>query len=758
MEINDDSNEQMSVNSDSDSDSGDDQEEQALLTRAEDLERQISDNKYLYNAHEELVNLYRKLGDLKSMRLAYERFQEYFPLTPEIWLAWINDEKKLASSESEIKNIFGLFDKAVEDYLSVNLWVEYAQYSIGVSTLDTTRVIIERGLTAAGLHVADGSLLWDTLRELEFAHLSLTEAGSEPWKTQVEKIVEVFRRQLSVPLLDMENTYKEWKEWLTQVQDHKINAEPVEWGYNKALKTLETYKPFEEKLQVTTDESQLLRVYRDYVKVLTDPSTILCLYERATAQMCLNPEIWLDYCLYGLKLGAPAEKITTKALRNCPWSQELWIMRLQVLESLQKDNSEVVACFEQAVSNLGAQSSELWLAYLEYVSRTCQDQAKVFKSFDQALEQLKYNDEGALKITKWYSRILAKNNNMQGARNLWKNLLKSPNHKILANTWLEYARLERQFGEPPQVRAIFQKALTNCTDWPLFIADEWREFEREFGKLPDVLKCLEKRKEIEPKLKTIEPPKATGTKRKHPSEAEPPPKKHKKQAVVKDPTRTIFVSNLHTSVNEKRLRKFFPNCENVEIVVDKRGKSRCYGYVQFALEESVMAALARDRELLDGRPIFISNCKPNREERKAGFKYSNEPETNKLFVKGLPYDKSQEEIEAIFRPFGAKTVRLVCRRDGKPKGLAYVEFEDDASAKKAMEKTDGMTVGDFTISVAISAPPVKKPTTVAKSTPTRHARSRLQVPMLPRSLQVKSATNGDVKPKTNDDFRLLLQK
>ncbi|XP_044264579.1 squamous cell carcinoma antigen recognized by T-cells 3-like [Tribolium madens] len=734
----------------SDSDSGDDQEEQALLARAEALERQISDNKYLYNAHEELVNLYRKLGDLKSMRLAYERFHEYFPLTPEMWLSWINDERKLATSEGEIKHIFGLFDKAVEDYLSVNLWVEYAQYSIGVSTLETTRGIIERGLTAGGLHVSDGSLLWDTLRELELAHLSLTETGGDAWKAQVERIVEVFRRQLSVPLLHMENTYKEWQEFLTQ--GPKIDPDPVEWGYNKALKQLETYKPFEDKLQVTTDESQLLQVYRDYIKVLGDPSTILCLYERATAQMCLNPDIWLDYCLYGLKLGAPAEKITVKALRNCPWSQDLWIMRLQVLETLSKDNSEVVACFEQAVANLGAQSSDLWLAYLEYVSRTCHDQIKLFKSFEQALEQLKYHDEGALKLTKWYSRVLAKTGDMQKARNLWKTLLKNPNHKTLANTWMEFARLERQFGEPPQVRAIFQKALSNCTDWPLFVADEWREFEREFGGLPDVLKCVEKRKEIEKRVE----PKSIGTKREHPSEAEPPPKKHKKQAVVKDPTRTVFVSNLHTSVNEKRLRKFFPTCENVEIVVDKRGKSRCYGYVQFGLEESVMAALARDRELLDGRPIFISNCKPNREERKAGFKYSNEPETNKLFVKGLPHDKTQEDIEAIFRPFGAKTVRLVLKRDGKPKGLAYVEFEDESSAKKAMEKTDGMTVGDFTISVAISAPPGKKPT--PKTPPMRHSRSRLQIPMLPRALQVKSATNGDVTPKTNDDFRLLLEK
>lgn len=87
------------------------------MARVEELEKQVADNKYLYDAHLELVNLYRTLGDLKSMRLAYERFSELFPLTPEIWLAWINDEKKVASTEAEKKNIFALFDKAVDDYL-----------------------------------------------------------------------------------------------------------------------------------------------------------------------------------------------------------------------------------------------------------------------------------------------------------------------------------------------------------------------------------------------------------------------------------------------------------------------------------------------------------------------------------------------------------------------------------------------------------------------------------------------------------------
>lgn len=63
--------------------------------------------------------------------------------------------------------------------------MEYAQFSIGSSDLNTTRAILERALTAGGLHVSEGSLLWDTLRELENAHVSLYSENSEEWKAQI---------------------------------------------------------------------------------------------------------------------------------------------------------------------------------------------------------------------------------------------------------------------------------------------------------------------------------------------------------------------------------------------------------------------------------------------------------------------------------------------------------------------------------------------------------------------------------------------
>lgn len=107
--------------------------------------------------------------------------------------------------------------------------------------------------------------------------------------------------------------------------------------------------------------------------------------------------------------------------------------------------------------------------------------------------------------------------------------------------------------------------------------------------------------------------------------------------------------------------------------------------------------------------------------------------------------------------------------NGFPSGIAYVEFENEETARRALKTTDQLKLDqDHVISVAISAPPPKKTQNPPTNEPIRHARSRLQVPMIPRSLQLKNpeiksdkiGENGSSKPpsKTNADFRNMLKK
>lgn len=57
-----------------------------------------------------------------------------------------------------------------------DIWLEYAQYSIGGMGLsggiDKVRSIFERAMTAVGLHVTKGQMVWEAYREFENAIFS----------------------------------------------------------------------------------------------------------------------------------------------------------------------------------------------------------------------------------------------------------------------------------------------------------------------------------------------------------------------------------------------------------------------------------------------------------------------------------------------------------------------------------------------------------------------------------------------------------
>lgn len=56
----------------------------------------------------------------------------------------------------------------------------------------------------------------------------------------------MYRRQLSVPLFDMENTYAEYQQWLTSENLEKEKS--IEDGYNRALSKLQQIQIFEDRL------------------------------------------------------------------------------------------------------------------------------------------------------------------------------------------------------------------------------------------------------------------------------------------------------------------------------------------------------------------------------------------------------------------------------------------------------------------------------------------------------------------------------
>lgn len=147
----------------------------------------------------------------------------------------------------------------------------------------------------------------------------------------------------------MENTYSEYLEWAKGLPDGLVDTKTVEWSYKKALGLLETYKPLEEKI-LSAESTELADIYREYIKLTQkDPSTVICLYERVLVDLCLSPDIWTEYCMFVFNLGDSSIKVSTRALRNCPWSEDLWITKLRILEKQQRDESDILMCLEQGM-------------------------------------------------------------------------------------------------------------------------------------------------------------------------------------------------------------------------------------------------------------------------------------------------------------------------------------------------------------------------------------------------------------------------
>ncbi|KAJ4445263.1 hypothetical protein ANN_07064 [Periplaneta americana] len=610
-------------------------------------------------------------------------------------------------------------------------------------------------------------------------------------------------------------------------------------------------------LRLSSDDASRAEHYRAYVQHEIsegDPARVQCLYERAVAELCLDASIWLEYVEYlysTLKIDTVVLPVCKRAVRNCPWSSPLWQHYMKALERYEKSFDEIKEVMEQALS-VGFSNAEdyrnLWLCYIDYMRRRVDwskgyqpiEVAELRGTFNRACEHLAQyfglQGDPNCDILQYWARIEAAHcGNMEKFRLLWSDIL-GQGHEKTAAMWLEYIQWERAFGDNKHLRRLFPRALMCTEDWPESIGNAWLNYERDEGTLDSFEFCMSKyksrlkqindlRKRIaEKQAEMIEQDKWRQERRQEKGKKQNPKdtwkKKHETEGekmetehgvtVVHDSSkdnRTVFVSNLDYSVTEDRLKEVFSSIgtlTDLRLVKDYKGRSKGFCYVEFSSVAEAETALKRDREPMDGRPMFISKCDSDKHTRQSGFKYSSTLEKNKLFVKGLPLSMTKEELEEIFKPYGSlKDVRIVTYRNGHSKGLAYVEFDDEAAAAHALIKTDGMTFGERTISVAISKPPERKNTPAAVSSSSSSSvsvtslgggvkdlgprgRGRTQVSLLPRALQVSrntsatnvpapssvtsngsnssSTTNGDDgggsgdarKPMSNSDFRQLL--
>lgn len=649
------------------------------------------------------------------LREARENANRIFPFTPELWLEWLTDESKIASSEDEKMALNELFERAVKDYMSVPIWLEYAQFSIGnmglKDGLENVRNIFERALTAVGLHVTQGALIWEAFREFELVILNtikpLPEVESNPEqqqqiKQQTDRIMSIFHRQLSIPLLDMEKTFEEYKEWL----DNEVHSS-VEQSYKRAKNKLSKLQPFEDSL--ICSESPHLQEYYKYIEFEekgNDPARVQCIYERALTDNCLVPDLWQKYTKYldtQLKIDNIVLPVHERAVRNCPWSVTLWINYILAMERHKQSHENIKEIIERSLQAGFSQAEEfrlLWLACIDYLRRRIkweEDKEDTLQelrdTFQRAVNHLRLyfdaQNDYSVDILQYWARIEAKKcKNMEKARELWNEII-SHGHGSEAQMWIEFANLERAYGDEIRCRQILIRGLHSASDWPEAVGEALLNFEREEGTLETFDIASEK---YNVHMKRIK---------------ERRQKKAEKEQRIEEEQKKIAKAEKKAARAEKKAAKAALKAQNTLGKENlKRKKSNT-----LELEDSAENMVQVDSEGFKIPPVPGTKGAQLKGPLKQD-EIEMEPETKKqkleendpaahgviihhdskkdertVFLSNLSYHIEEEQIREIFNEIGEITdLRLVRDYKGRPKGFCYVEFATQENAVEALKK------------------------------------------------------------------------
>uniref|UniRef100_A0A4W2G0H4 Nucleolin n=1 Tax=Bos indicus x Bos taurus TaxID=30522 RepID=A0A4W2G0H4_BOBOX len=173
--------------------------------------------------------------------------------------------------------------------------------------------------------------------------------------------------------------------------------------------------------------------------------------------------------------------------------------------------------------------------------------------------------------------------------------------------------------------------------------------------------------------------------------AAPEAKKQKVEGTEPTTSFNLFVGNLNFNKSAPELKTGISDlfAKNDLAVVDVRiGVSRKFGYVDFESAEDLEKALE-----LTGLKVFGNEIKL---EKPKGKDSKKDRDARTLLAKNLPYKVTQDELKEVFED--AVEIRLVSK-DGKSKGIAYIEFKTEADAEKTLEEKQGTEIDGRSISL-----------------------------------------------------------
>ncbi|CAJ1382499.1 unnamed protein product [Effrenium voratum] len=161
---------------------------------------------------------------------------------------------------------------------------------------------------------------------------------------------------------------------------------------------------------------------------------------------------------------------------------------------------------------------------------------------------------------------------------------------------------------------------------------------------------------------------------------------------------SLYVGDLHPDVTEAMLYEIFNSVGPVASIRVCRDsvsrKSLGYGYVNFhSVSDAERALDTLNYSSIKGRACRIMWSQRDPSLRKSGL--------GNVFVRNLDRNIDNKALYDTFSLFGnILSCKVSTGPDGKSRGYGFVHYETEEAAKQAIEKVDGMQIGEKTVGVS----------------------------------------------------------
>ncbi len=372
----------------------------------EQLESSLKSQPNNYALHVKLIkNLPKGTARLKSAR---EEFATRFPLTPTLWTEWIEDEE-----DDNVRT--KLYERALDDYLDVNLYTSYLQHVFRCTNdLNESRQVYNKALQRCALHFTKNALIWAIV--IDFEQRLLDRLGEEDEDEEEEvrqetRIRSLYMRWLRVPGTKLDVAMKLYEEFENENAD---SDEEAMRRIQEARSHLETSKKesvalekFESQLEDSKSDAQarvvIWNTYLNFEEKKEIVPRMTCLFERAVQDSPLNEELWIRYVRYVFETIRDISRtkiLARRALRNVETSGTIWSLLIRAVDMC--DDQDVRKTCDEACSKWFRSGAE----YLEIcMLRMASARRRLVERFGEEDGDQKEEEEGEEEEEKKWKRM-----------------------------------------------------------------------------------------------------------------------------------------------------------------------------------------------------------------------------------------------------------------------------------------------------------------------------------------------------------------